>query len=219
MKIFKKNVKYFKFFEDIKLIEHDSENYRLGIVFYGKENNIYIFDSKPYINYFPIIEDISNKNFKNSNLENENMIKNQLNVSEISTIETDLNKMFLKVQLNFNDYTLNKKNPKIIDEQGQHCVIFNNEFNNNKYNKQRKKKLLKLKENFNSLEITRFTISYIPEKKINKKVILSILKPKIKNKLLSVLSLTNNSILGIQWFNFFKKENNKKNEIQNSNYY
>ena len=35
------------------------------------------------------------------------MIKNQLNVSEISTIETDLNKMFLKVQLNFNDYTLN----------------------------------------------------------------------------------------------------------------
>ena len=51
------------------------------------------------------------------------MIKNQLNVSEISTIETDLNKMFLKVQLNFNDYTLNKKNPKIIDEQGQHCVI------------------------------------------------------------------------------------------------
>ena len=216
MKIFKKNVKYFKFFEDIKLIEHDSENYRLGIVFYGKENNIYIFDSKPYINYFPIIEDISNKNFKNSNLENENMIKNQLNVSEISTIETDLNKMFLKVQLNFNDYTLNKKNPKIIDEQGQHCVIFNNEFNNNKYNKQRKKKLLKLKENFNSLEITRFTISYIPEKKINKKVILSILKPKIKNKLLSVLSLTNNSILGIQWFNFFKKENNKKNEIQNS---
>ena len=216
MKIFKKNVKYFKFFEDIKLIEHDSENYRLGIVFYGKENNIYIFDSKPYINYFPIIEDISNKNFKNSNLENEKMIKNQLNVSEISTIETDLNKMFLKVQLNFNDYTLNKKNPKIIDEQGQHCVIFNNEFNNNKYNKQRKKKLLKLKENFNSLEITRFTISYIPEKKINKKVILSILKPKIKNKLLSVLSLTNNSILGIQWFNFFKKENNKKNEIQNS---
>ena len=132
MKIFKKNVKYFKFFEDIKIIEHDSDNYRLGIVFYGKENNIYIFDSKPYINYFPIIEDISNKNFKNSNLEKENIKKNKLNVSEISNIDTDLNKMFLKVQLNFNDYTLNKKNPKIIDEQGQHCVIFNNEFNNNK---------------------------------------------------------------------------------------
>ena len=214
MKIFKKNVKYFKFFEDIKIIEHDSDNYRLGVVFYGKENDIYIFDSKPYINYFPIIEDISNKNFKNSNLENENIIKNKLNVSN-TTIDTELNQMFLKVQLNFNDYTLNKTNPKIIDEQGQHCIIYNNYFNNT-LNKQKKKKLSKKNEiNLGSYEITRFTISYIPEEKIKKKVILSFIKPKIKNKLLSVLSLNNNSILGIKWFTFFKKQNNKI-EIENS---
>ena len=214
MKIFKKNVKYFKFFEDIKIIEHDSDNYRLGVVFYGKENDIYIFDSKPYINYFPIIEDISNKNFKNSNLENENIIKNKLNVSN-TTIDTELNQMFLKVQLNFNDYTLNKTNPKIIDEQGQHCIIYNNYFNNT-LNKQKKKKLSKKNEiNLGSYEITRFTISYIPEIKIKKAVILSYIKPKIKNKLLSVLSLNNNSILGIKWFTFFKKQNNKI-EIENS---
>ncbi len=117
--------------------------------------------------------------------------------------------MFLKVQLNFNDYTLNKTNPKIIDEQGQHCIIYNNYFNNT-LNKQKKKKLSKKNEiNLGSYEITRFTISYIPEEKIKKKVILSFIKPKIKNKLLSVLSLNNNSILGIKWFTFFKKQNNK----------
>lgn len=216
MKIFKKNVKYFKFFEDIKIIEHDSDNYRLGIVFYGKENDIYIFDSKPYINYFPIIENTSNKNFKNSNLEKENIKKNKLNVSEISNIDTDLNKMFLKVQLNFNDYTLNKTIPKIIEEQGQQCIFFNNEFNNKTKN-QRKNQLSKINEIIlNSYEITRFTISYIPEIKIKKAVILSYLKPKIKNKLLSVLTLNNNSILGIKWFNFFNKKEKNKNEIENS---
>ena len=171
MKIFKKNVKYFKFFEDIKIIEHDSDNYRLGIVFYGKENDIYIFDSKPYINYFPIIENTSNKNFKNSNLEKENIKKNKLNVSEISNIDKN----------------------------------------------QRKNQLSKINEIIlNSYEITRFTISYIPEIKIKKAVILSYLKPKIKNKLLSVLTLNNNSILGIKWFNFFNKKEKNKNEIENS---
>ena len=207
MKIFKKNVKYFKFFEDIKIIEDDSDNNRLGIVFYGKENNIYIFDSNPYINYFPITENKEDKIFENSNSKNEKTIENNnsLKISEISKInlENNLNEIFLKIQLNFNDYSINKQNPKIIDEQGQHCIIFNNEFNNKYINKNKKKK----EEIF--FQISRFSITYIPEEKREKKILLSFKKPKIKNKLLSVITINSNSILGIKWFNF--KGNNKEN--------
>ena len=207
MKIFKKNVKYFKFFEDVKIIEDDSDNNRLGIVFYGKENNIYIFDSNPYINYFPITENKEDKIFENSNSKNEKTIENNnsLKISEISKInlENNLNEIFLKIQLNFNDYSLNKQNPKIIDEQGQHCIIFNNEFNNKYINKNKKKK----EEIF--FQISRFSITYIPEEKREKKILLSFKKPKIKNKLLSVITINSNSILGIKWFNF--KGNNKEN--------
>ena len=207
MKIFKKNVKYFKFFEDIKIIEDDSDNNRLGIVFYGKENNIYIFDSNPYINYFPITENKEDKIFENSNFKNEKTIENNnsLKISEISKInlENNLNEIFLKIQLNFNDYSINKQNPKIIDEQGQHCIIFNNEFNNKYINKNKKKK----EEIF--FQISRFSITYIPEEKREKKILLSFKKPKIKNKLLSVITINSNSILGIKWFNF--KGNNKEN--------
>ena len=207
MKIFKKNVKYFKFFEDIKIIEDDSDNNRLGIVFYGKENNIYIFDSNPYINYFPIIENKEDKIFENSNFKNEKTIENNnsLKISEISKInlENNLNEIFLKIQLNFNDYSINKQNPKIIDEQGQHCIIFNNEFNNKYINKNKKKKEEII------FQISRFSITYIPEEKREKKILLSFKKPKIKNKLLSVITINSNSILGIKWFNF--KGNNKEN--------
>ena len=207
MKIFKKNVKYFKFFEDIKIIEDDSDNNRLGIVFYGKENNIYIFDSNPYINYFPITENKEDKIFENSNFKNEKTIENNnsLKISEISKInlENNLNEIFLKIQLNFNDYSINKQNPKIIDEQGQHCIIFNNEFNNKYINKSKKKKEEII------FQISRFSITYIPEEKREKKILLSFKKPKIKNKLLSVITINSNSILGIKWFNF--KGNNKEN--------
>ena len=207
MKIFKKNVKYFKFFEDIKIIEDDSDNNRLGIVFYGKENNIYIFDSNPYINYFPITENKEDKIFENSNFKNEKTIENNnsLKISEISKInlENNLNEIFLKIQLNFNDYSINKQNPKIIDEQGQHCIIFNNEFNNKYINKNKKKKEEII------FQISRFSITYIPEEKREKKILLSFKKPKIKNKLLSVITINSNSILGIKWFNF--KGNNKEN--------
>ncbi len=207
MKIFKKNVKYFKFFEDIKIIEDDSDNNRLGIVFYGKENNIYIFDSNPYINYFPITENKEDKIFENSNTKNEKTIENNnsLKISEISKInlENNLNEIFLKIQLNFNDYSLNKQKPKIIDEQGQRCIIFNNEFNNKYINKNKKKK----EEIF--FQISRFSITYIAEEKREKKILLSFKKPKIKNKLLSVITINSNSILGIKWFNF--KGNNKEN--------
>jgi hypothetical protein len=207
MKIFKKNVKYFKFFEDIKIIEDDSDNNRLGIVFYGKENNIYIFDSNPYINYFPITENKEDKIFENSNTKNEKTIENNnsLKISEISKInlENNLNEIFLKIQLNFNDYSLNKQKPKIIDEQGQRCIIFNNEFNNKYINKNKKKK----EEIF--FQISRFSITYIAEEKREKKILLSFKKPKIKNKLLSVITINSNSILGMKWFNF--KGNNKEN--------
>lgn len=53
MEFYEKTVNYFKFFEDIKLLEPDHTNNKLAIVFYGKENMIHIFDLRPYTQYKP----------------------------------------------------------------------------------------------------------------------------------------------------------------------
>lgn len=53
MEYYEKTVNYFKFFEDIKLMEVDHINNKIAIIFFGKENIIHIFDLRPYTQYFP----------------------------------------------------------------------------------------------------------------------------------------------------------------------
>ena len=62
MKFFQKTVNYLKFFEDVKQSETDDEFYRIAIIFFGKENMIHIFDTKPYLNYQPLEEQIEDMN-------------------------------------------------------------------------------------------------------------------------------------------------------------
>lgn len=67
MKIYEKKIKFFNFFEDVKLIEVDHDYNKLAIVFSGKENMIHIFDSTGYLDYLPIIENDINPNSDNLN--------------------------------------------------------------------------------------------------------------------------------------------------------
>ena len=53
MKYFKKSAKFYRFFEDAKLLELDEDNKKLGIVLNGKENILDIFDAGPYLDYNP----------------------------------------------------------------------------------------------------------------------------------------------------------------------
>ena len=52
MKIFKKNLNYMKYFDNIKIISYDDLNNRISIVFSGKENFVFIFDANPYFYYY-----------------------------------------------------------------------------------------------------------------------------------------------------------------------
>ena len=67
MKIYEKKIKFFNFFEDVKLIEVDHDYNKLAIVFSGKENMIHIFDSTGYLYYLPIVEKDENTNSDNLN--------------------------------------------------------------------------------------------------------------------------------------------------------
>lgn len=53
MDYYERSVNYFKFFDDIKLMEIDNDEKRIGIVFMGKENMIHLFDLNPYLLYMP----------------------------------------------------------------------------------------------------------------------------------------------------------------------
>ena len=95
-----KSVNYFKFFDDIKLIEVDELHNRIAIVFNGKESLINIFDLTPYVKYSPFIEeyviesdseDNNNQDKKESDGSIENEDKSLLN-------EHDIDKMFQKVK-------------------------------------------------------------------------------------------------------------------------
>ena len=64
------------------------------------------------------------------------------------------------------------------------------------------------------LSTSRFQIYYISPYEIVKSIKISVKKPKIKHKLLSVISLVNDSTLGMKWFFFNKEEDEPQNSKQ-----
>jgi len=123
MNIFEKKAQYLKYFEDIYLIDIDNENDRITIIFNGKENIIYIFDLKPYINYFPIEEEIVN-NTDSSALQDKKVIKEK----EKIITANDIGKLLKKDNQEFVIYNdLNNNIPKQEQEQEQ---IYENYFEN-----------------------------------------------------------------------------------------
>lgn len=204
MIFFNKNVKYFKFFEDIKLLESDEKNKRLAIVFNGKESIINIFDSSPYVDYYPILEDKEcdfslnkTKSANNSNLSP----AAKLSIGPIQ--EVDITKMFQKIQLsltNPNNSDIVSKSfiglpePKIVNESNQTCIIYGNPFSEQVSINQKIKH-----NNILLFQITKFNIEYQPSTR-PKKALLSLTKPKIKSKLLCVITNISSVIIKIKWF-------------------
>lgn len=204
MNFFNKNVKYFKFFEDIKLLESDEKNKRLAIVFNGKESIIDIFDSSPYVDYYPILEDKESdfslnkaKSANNSNLSP----GAKISISPIQ--EIDITKMFQKIQLsltNTKNSEITSKSftglpqPKIVNENNQTCIIYGIPFSEQSSINQKN-----INNNTLMFQITRFNIEYQSTTRV-KKALLNLTKPKIKSKLLSVITNISSVIIKIKWF-------------------
>jgi hypothetical protein len=199
---YEKKANYFKFFEDIKLIEVDHEFKRLAIVFFGKENYIHIFDSKPYMDYLPIKEKPPSplpKQINQNHLEKEFEIRhNYIPVEDVYNI---FNYQENRIQNQSNQREANiMKCP--FGSQIQEFVLFNNLVLNDKLAENDVKKPNDFQiENFN------FTI----QSTINRRKILhSLKKPKLTSKLLSIFNISN-PICGIKWFSILS--NNIVNQV------
>ena len=76
-------------------------------------------------------------------------------------------------------------------------------------NKKDKEKKIEFKTRYDSLYISKFNIHYTSPSNNSEKIKISYKKPKIQHRLLSVIQLDNDSVLGIKWFSFNNKDNIK----------
>ena len=127
----------------------------MAIVFNGKESIINIFDSSPYVDYYPILED------KECDFSlNKTKFANNSNLSPAAKLsigpiqEVDITKMFQKIQLsltNPNNSDIVSKSfiglpePKIVNESNQTCIIYGNPFSEQVSIKQKIKHKIKIK--------------------------------------------------------------------------
>lgn len=175
MKIFEKKVHYFKFFEDVKLTQHDHDYNRLAIVFFGKENLIHIFDSDPYQNYFPIEEDdrVGKDKFQKKNKSNPDKKKNSPFVKD-----QNLQELFSHMKINRDNHEENLG--KTIYTQNQEFIMYNSI----------------IEEEKTKFTTESFTLeSTHPRREVK----LSLFKPKVKTKILSVIQSCSD-VLGLKWF-------------------
>ena len=227
MKYSTKSAQYFKYFEDAKILEMDNENKKLAVVLNGKDDIIDIFDASPYVDYNPF-ESIT-KGEQNQNIINSNKSKGVVQIEDQGN-NLDINKIFNEIK-NYKNNTTSNLN--LFNSISNSARELNNEQNilesnnsqkrgtpnfsrmlsmlhkENADNKKDKEKKIEFKTRYDSLYISKFNIHYTSPSNNSEKIKISYKKPKIQHRLLSVIQLDNDSVLGIKWFSFNNKDNIK----------
>ena len=234
MKYSTKSAQYFSYFEDAKIIEMDNENKKLAIVLNGKDDIIDIFDASPYVDYNPfkyitkedqninnitkkkrgivqikekgnnldvnqIFEDI--KNYKNNSTQNSNNNSNYYMESRQPLSEEQNKTAFDKYMI--------QRQKKEMPAFSRMISIMNKENKDNKDYQKEKEKVVERKKRYDLLYISKFDVYYESPSSAGEKINICIKKPRIQHKLLSVIHLTNDSVVGVKWFSFGNKEHKK----------
>ena len=233
MKYSTKSAQYYSYFEDAKILEIDNENKKLAIVLNGKDDIINIFDASPYVNYNPF-EYISKQH----------EIENELNKKKIGIVQIeeqgknlDVNQIFEEIQNyksnysqnsnknNSNQIMYNQNSGNNIQKNKREASTFNRMLSvmnkENKDNKKEKEKNIKNIKRYDSLSISKFIIYYISPQNYIEKANICFKKPKITHRLLSVIELIKDSVLGIRWFSFnnFDYKKNIRNMSEKEIYF
>ena len=224
MKYSTKSAQYFKYFEDAKILEMDNENKKLAIVLNGKDDIIDILDASPYVDYNPF-EYITKTDLYQNDL-NANKAKgivqieeqtNNLDVNQIfNEIKNYKNNLSSKISLENSSANSTQKlisgqnafetNKKEISNFSRMLSILNKDNNEIKKGKETN---YEIKKRYDSLYISKFNIYYVSNANGIDKINISHKKPKIKHRLLSVIQLENDSVVGIKWFSFNNRDNKK----------
>ena len=233
MKYSTKSAQYYSYFEDAKILEIDNENKKLAIVLNGKDDIINIFDASPYVNYDPF-EYISKQH----------EIENELNKKKIGIVQIeeqgknlDVNQIFEEIQNyksnysqnsnknNSNQIMYNQNSGNNIQKNKREASTFNRMLSvmnkEKKDNKKEKEKNIKNIKRYDSLSISKFIIYYISPQNYIEKANICFKKPKITHRLLSVIELIKDSVLGIRWFSFnnFDYKKNIRNMSEKEIYF
>ena len=226
MKYSTKSAQYFKYFEDAKILEMDNENKKLAVVLNGKDDIIDIFDASPYVDYNPF--ELITKGEQNQNIINANKTKGIVQIEEQGN-NIDVNKIFNEIKnyknniaSNFKQFnsninslseSVNEPNALDSDKSQKNLPNFSRMLSmlhkENTDNKKEKEKKIEFKTRYDSLYISKFNIYYASLSNNSEKIKISYKKPKIQHRLLSVIQLDNDSVLGIKWFSFNHKDNIK----------
>ena len=229
MKYSTKSAQYYNYFEDAKILEIDNENKKLAVVLNGKDDIINIFDASPYINYnhfeyytkeeqikseenkkkkgiIQIEEQRNNldvnqifeeiKNYKNNISQNSNQNNSNIYLSS-STYSNSNHQLILGQNLLGYDNLKNQRPKRETSTFSRMLSVFNKE---NKEHQLEKDNNKAKKRKYDLLFVSKFNIYYNSPSNFADKSFISIKKPKIKHRLLSVIQLTNDSVLGIKWF-------------------
>ena len=237
MKYSTKSAQYYRYFEDAKILEIDNENKKLAIVLNGKDDIINIFDASPYVNYNPF-----------QFISKEIQIQKELNKKRKGIVQIeeqgnnlDVNQIFEEIKNYKNNISSNSNSNQTNSNQimsNQNYSVFNNNYKNkketstfsrmlsvinkeNKDNKKEKEKNDIIKKRYDLLFVSKFIIYYISPQNLTEKSNICLRKPKIYHRLLSVIELKNDSVLGLKWFSFNDIDNKKKirNISEKENYF
>ena len=224
MKYSTKSAQYFKYFEDAKILEMDNENKKMAIVLNGKDDIIDILDASPYVDYNPFEyitkNDINQNDINNNKTRGIVQIEEQTNNLDVNQIFNEIknykNNLSSKISLDNSSANSTQKllsgqnnfetNKKEISNFSRMLSILNRD--NNEI-KKAKEKNYEIKKRYDSLYISKFNIYYVSNSNGIDKINISHKKPKIKHRLLSVIQLENDSVVGIKWFSFNNRDTKK----------
>ena len=185
------------YINEIKLQKEKESNDKIyGVLYIQEETN--------YLDVNEIFQEI--KNYKKDINKKKNRINNldsQINLNSNNKSNLNNNKKGLVEGKNLFIHNSNQNQnnisnlPRIFSKFEEKSEEQNNAING-----------LKEIKKYTILSKTKFQIYYLSQYKNYKNIKINVKKPKIKHKLLSVINLNNDSVLGIKWFCFNRIDKN-----------
>ena len=183
----------------------------------NKDKSYGVLQIKEDPNYLDV-----NKIYKEIKNNKKNRNKNQENA------QIRYKKIKLNLNLNSNGDSVEGENLIIYDREEniknenqksfpQMLSIFNENLKKNKKDKEEIINGKSSSKKYSNLSIYKFQVYFLSLNNSLKKIKLNIKKPKIKHKLLSVIALNNDTVLGIKWFCFDRVEDKEKSKNLSEN--